>query len=51
MLGRKEGVLEVEGSGVAGRDDDSTRREWGGGSGWVGGEVLQNTQMAKQERF
>ena len=26
-------------------------REWGGGSGWVGGEVLQNTQMAKQERF
>ena len=24
-MGRKEGVLEVEGSGVAGRDDDSAR--------------------------
>lgn len=37
--------MEVEGSGVAGRDDDST------GSGEEGVGMKENTEMTKQERF
>ena len=41
--GGKRGVLEVEGSGVAGRDDDSSGSGSGEeGVGWRGG----NTEMA-----
>ena len=41
----ERGVVEVEGSGVVGRDDDSK------GVGRGSGEVLQNTGMTKQDRF